>query len=250
MNQIDRNDSTPYYQQLAAILQEDIAHGRFAPNERLPTESDLCRIYDLSRSTVRETLRMLQDQRKIRMVPRRGAFVVDPFEGGWMLQVTGGSFEFGAEQSGHAVETRVLRGRFEVVPPEICRLLALPEGSRGFVLERVRWLDGAPVLHSTNWLPEEVGHRLEGRPVLRGDGSLNRTLREVGISFLAARRDVSAVPASQEVAEHLQLQPGSPVLLVESVSRGENDRPFDCYRSHVRSDRLKVSVEARALEDR
>lgn len=248
MKQVDRNSSVPYYQQLAEILQSEIVGGSLAPNDRLPTESDLCRTYDLSRSTVRETLRMLQDQKVIRMVPRRGAFVADSRDEGWPLQVTGGFFELGAEHRSRRVETEVLRARFETMPPEICNHLELPEAARGFALERLRRLDGAPALHSINWLPEEIGRRLEGRPVLRGEASLNRTLRGIGLSFLAARREVSALPAPPDVAARLELAPGAPVLLVESVTRGASERPFDCYRSYVRCDRLKVSVEARALE--
>lgn len=250
MMQIDRTAPMPYYQQLAEILQRKIAAGEFAPDERLPSESDLCRTFDLSRSTVRETLRALQEQRVIRMVPRRGAFVNTPGSDGWTLQVTSGFLEVSAEQSGRDVATRVLRAGMEELPPEVCKRLDLPRGTIGFALERVRSLDGAPVMHSVNYLPEEIGHQLEGKPVLRGEGSLNHTLRDLGIGIQSARRDVVAVPAPGVVAQHLDCPEGHPLLLVESLSLTDGRRPFDCYFSHVRTDRLKISIEARAIEER
>lgn len=249
MKQIDRAAPTPYYQQLAEILQHQIEAGEFEPNDRLPSESDLCRTFDLSRSTVRETLRMLQEQRIIRMVPRRGAFVNAPNEG-WTLQVTSGFLEVSAEQSGRVVETRVLRSGMEPLAPDVCKRLDLPEGATGFALERVRSLDGALVMHSTNYLTGEIGRQLEGKPVLRGEGSLNHTLREMGILIQSARRDVVAVPAPRHIAGSLGCSEGHPLLLVESLSLTEGGRPFDCYYSYVRTDRLKISIEARAIEER
>lgn len=250
MMQIDRTAATPYYQQLAEILQGQIDAGEFGPNDRLPSESDLCRTFDLSRSTVRETLRMLQEQRVIRMVPRRGAFVNAPGDDGWALQVTSGFLEVSSEQSGREVETRVLRARMEQLRPEVCKRLALAEGSTGFALERVRSLDGAVVMHSTNYLPEDIGRQLEGKPVLRGQGSLNRTLQEIGIVIQSARRDLVAVPAPDDIAKSLGCPRGHPLLLVESLSLTEGGRPFDYYNSYVRTDRLKISIEAHAIEDR
>lgn len=247
---IDRTSETPFYLQLATILQQQIAAGTFEPNGRLPSESALCRDYDLSRSTVRETLRSLEQQRVIRMVPRRGAFVnTNAEEDGWSLQVTRGFLEVSSEQGDRVVDTRVLRSGFEVLPPEVCRRLKLPVGSQGFVLERLRALDGELVMHSTNYLPEDIGQSLLGRPVLDGQASLNRTLMDLGIVIRSARRDVVAVAATAKVAALLDCAEGQPLVLVESLSLCDNERPFDCYYSYVRTDRLKISIEAHSAEE-
>jgi len=66
----------PAYQTLAEGLREEITSGRLRPGERLPTEPQLCARSGVSRSTVREALRLLASQHLI--VTTRG--------------VTGGSF--------------------------------------------------------------------------------------------------------------------------------------------------------------
>jgi DNA-binding FadR family transcriptional regulator len=66
----------PAYQQLADELRDDITSGRLRPGERLPPEPELCVRTGVSRSTVREALRLLSSQHLI--VTTRG--------------VTGGSF--------------------------------------------------------------------------------------------------------------------------------------------------------------
>jgi GntR family transcriptional regulator, transcriptional repressor for pyruvate dehydrogenase complex len=66
----------PAYQLLADELRADITSGRLQPGERLPPEPELCTKTGVSRSTVREALRLLASQHLI--VTTRG--------------VTGGSF--------------------------------------------------------------------------------------------------------------------------------------------------------------
>jgi DNA-binding FadR family transcriptional regulator len=66
----------PAYQLLADELRADITSGRLQPGERLPPEPELCVKTGVSRSTVREALRLLASQHLI--VTTRG--------------VTGGSF--------------------------------------------------------------------------------------------------------------------------------------------------------------
>jgi DNA-binding FadR family transcriptional regulator len=66
----------PAYQVLADTLREQITSGHLRPGDRLPTEPQLCASTGVSRSTVREALRLLASQNLI--VTTRG--------------VTGGSF--------------------------------------------------------------------------------------------------------------------------------------------------------------
>jgi DNA-binding FadR family transcriptional regulator len=71
---------TPAYQLLADDLRTQITSGRLRPGERLPTEPELCARSGVSRSTVREALRLLASQHLI--VTTRGvtggSYVVRP----------------------------------------------------------------------------------------------------------------------------------------------------------------------------
>lgn len=246
MDDIDRASTEPYYQQLARIIERGIKDGRYKPGDRVPGESELCRTYDLARSTVRETFRVLEQQNLIRLVPRRGAFVNDATENRWMLQVTEGFLETAAHSPDALIETSVLRSGIEPLPKQAAAALELPEGTSGFALERVRKVNGVPALHSTNWLPAHVGDVLVGKPVLEGKASLNATLRAAGFHIFSARREVAAIAAPADTARRLQLSKNAPVLEIKSVSRDAAGRPFDYYASLVRSDVLTIAVNAEA----
>jgi DNA-binding FadR family transcriptional regulator len=74
------DDRSPAYQILADELRAQITSGRLRPGDRLPTEPELCQTSGVSRSTVREALRLLASQNLI--VTTRGvsggSFVVHP----------------------------------------------------------------------------------------------------------------------------------------------------------------------------
>jgi GntR family transcriptional regulator len=52
----------PLYRRVVDALRKDIADGRYAVGDRLPTEDEFCRRFGVSRHTVREALRALRDE--------------------------------------------------------------------------------------------------------------------------------------------------------------------------------------------
>lgn len=249
MNQqaaIDRLGTEPYYLQLHRLVESQIQDGTLAPGDRLPSESELCRRYDLSRSTVRETLRSLQEKKIIKMVPRRGAFVLDPAQKGWRLQVATGFFETEVRHNNRKVGTRTIRAGLEVLPADIAKALKLGQGEKGFVLARLRTLDGRMAVYSINYMIPEVRGPLTASGVVEGQASLNRTLVGAGFEVFGARRSVAAVAADAELAGLLEVEVGAPLLLVTSISWTKEGRNFDYYTSWIRNDVVEVTVEAEA----
>ena len=244
--EIDRASPEPFYLQLTRLIEDAIDGGEYTAGMRLPGESELCRRYDLARSTVRETLRTLADRGRIKMVPRRGAFVIDPGKSGWVLQVAAGFFESEADDLGRQVETRVLEAKLKPLPEAPAAALHLKKGEPGFLLRRLRKLDGKLALYSINYLLPELEKVVIGSSALQPQGSLNRVMQEAGYRIFGARRSVEAVAAPPDVARLLNVTVGAPLLLVNSVSWTKDGTVFDHYQSWVRSDVVKITVEASA----
>jgi GntR family transcriptional regulator len=56
------NNLVPLYRDLRATLMAEIVAGKFPVGTRFPTDYELCERFQVSRSTVREALRSLQDE--------------------------------------------------------------------------------------------------------------------------------------------------------------------------------------------
>ena len=59
---------------MAASLRQRIADGEWAPGEALPTVAALAESYHAARATVTRTLRVLEAEGLVRVVPRWGTF--------------------------------------------------------------------------------------------------------------------------------------------------------------------------------
>ena len=60
--------------QIADQIAESIVDGRFPPNSRL-RETELATSFDVSRATIRESLRLLEQRSLVKILPQRGAYV-------------------------------------------------------------------------------------------------------------------------------------------------------------------------------
>ena len=65
MARIERGSPVPFYRQLADILRRDITSGRLGRPRRLATEFELMDVYEVSRTTVRQTIALLQKEGRV-----------------------------------------------------------------------------------------------------------------------------------------------------------------------------------------
>jgi GntR family transcriptional regulator len=238
---IDRASPLPFYFQLRVALMKEIVAGRWAAGDRLPSEPAICEHFGVSRTTVRQALAELEAEGLIRKEKGRGTFIREPRTSSWLLQSSYGFYDE-AVAKGHRVRSQVLRRGIEPMPPWAADALGLETGADGAALERLRWVDDRLVMYVVNYLHAELADAVVGADL--ESGSLYRTLEsEKGLRVCGGRRVVEAVGANEEVAALLEVERGTPLLYVESVSWDEDMSPFECYLAWHRSDQTKIEVQ-------
>jgi len=75
-DRIDPIAPVPPYRQIAEILRRRITAGKYPPDSRIPTESELVEEFEVARSTARRAVEVLRDEGLIYTVPNRGSYVV------------------------------------------------------------------------------------------------------------------------------------------------------------------------------
>lgn len=72
---VSRRRNRHLYQQIAAVIEEEIRSGRLAADERIPSEKDIMDLAPVSRDAVRHAVRHLREQGLIYTVAHLGSFV-------------------------------------------------------------------------------------------------------------------------------------------------------------------------------
>ncbi len=150
----------PLYSIVAGRAAALIASGVWKEGDRLPPERDLCRDFDVSRSTLRQALGELEQRGLISRHQGRGTFVTRPRV---QLPIIGVfSIRDAMEAHGMAMTTRVLKVEVIEASRQLASDLACLPGDELVYIERLRIGDGEPMVLDTAHLPAELFPGLEG----------------------------------------------------------------------------------------
>jgi GntR family transcriptional regulator len=238
---IDRASPVPYYHQLKELLRDEIVSGRWPAGVQIPSEPELCRTLDVSRTVVRQALGDLGNEGLLRRRKGLGTFVAAPKIHGRLVQSLTG-FHDDMLAQGRVPRTRVLDQRVMPAPKVVAGELGVPDGTPVVMIERVRSVNGDPIVHVTTYLPHARVPGLEGVDLT--DSSLYQTLAaRYGLEIQRGRRMLEAIAATAGWARELDLEPGDPVLFLRSVTYTADDQAIEYYEARHRGDRTVLAVD-------
>jgi len=242
MNPLNKTIPIPLHYQLYQELRRLLDKGKLRPEDRIPSESELCTTYGVSRTVVRQALGQLEREGRIHKIQGKGAFVTLNVVPVRFVHRLEGLYEDMA-RLGIRVESKVLTNQVRECPAEIAEKLEMRPGDLVVQLCRLRYVDLKPIVYVTTWIHASLCpglQRLDLRHV-----SLYQTLAQKYALVLASgRRLITAIAANSAVAKLLQVRKGSPLVHVEGVSYLRNGVPMEYYSAYYRPDRAVVEVEA------
>lgn len=198
------------YQQIYSILKSGIQQGTFPVDAYLPSEHELCRSYEITRTTARRALDELIKEGFIEKEHGKGSRVKERRQTLGLLTVKGFS-----EAVGENVKTIFLQkphltswpGKLPF-PPEKKEL-----ETDCVYFERLRGVGNTPVMLELNWFSAmELEGFLEQEFV---EGSFFKTLsQQYLIEVTGSEQELRALFADEKTADLLKIERGSPILQI------------------------------------
>jgi len=230
------------YRMVADAIQAQILDGRLKPNDRLPSESELCQMHSVGRNTVRRALSELARIGVVRTIAGLGTFVEDSRLAKTAEYLFGFTHEM--RLHGKLVASRVLDARLIPADPFLSRRLQVQLGAEVVFLYRVRLMEGEPVALERSHLPH---HLCPG--ILEYDFS-ERSLYETLSSIYGrlpyhAEQEIEAALATPEVARLLDLAPPAVVLVFHRETRLAGGEVIEYVDSELRADRFRFYTNLR-----
>lgn len=241
---LDITDYVPLYKQLSQILQQRIRVGIYKSGDKLPSERELVEIFKVSRITATAAIQELVQNGLAYRKKGKGTYVARP-------RIVGlssfGSFSSDILQRGMTPTSRILEMAVVPTDQDLITHLGLDTGDRCIKLSRVRYANDAPVAIETTYLPEKLVPGL-GKEDLEKGSLFAILVKSYGLHPSWSEGIFEAAIATSEQAELLNLEPGSPVLLVHRVTLDNNDVPLEWAHSIYRADTFSFSTGRQSIE--
>lgn len=234
-----RNESAqPLYAQIKDIIKQRIIEGEYAVHERLPSESEMMKVFGVSRITVRQALRDLHADGLVFSVQGKGTFVSRPKAVQDIQNLQG--FGEAMNPQGYETSTRVVGVQEVRISGDVAEALDLNRSSNVVELTRIRYLNREPISLDHSFFPVEVGNELLGRDLTQDVFPMLEN--ECGIELGHAELKIEAISADDDVAEKLNVGVGSPILRIQRLVYSKSGTPIDFEYLSYRGDAFQYQV--------
>lgn len=241
-------DGIPVYHQIRRTVKHWLIDKRYGPNDRIPPENELAKMFEVNRMTIRQALSSLVDEGILIRKRGEGTFVNGDEEliRGMSLKHIDMVSELFLPIMKSKTLTVTLR---EVEPAPLIRekLEMLKKDTHAVKIQRDRILpEGIPAF-TTNYLPLEIGKKLKESELLKRP-LLKIMEEDLGINFTEAFQTMEASFAAEEEAKHLNIDTGDLTLLMERIMYGEKGKPVELVQTICEASKYKGCLSLKKVK--
>ncbi|WP_353989390.1 GntR family transcriptional regulator [Pediococcus argentinicus] len=227
--------SSPIYIQIHNEIKKAIEAGRWSVGERIPAERDLSEQFNVSRMTLRQAISTLVEEGILERKVGSGTYVASQKVQEKVSGVT--SFTELMEAQGKHPSSKTIS--YHAGEPSLSEVerLNLDPGELVLRMERIRYADDVPICYETASVPEKLVRNFSKSEVTK---SLYKTLEDkAGLKIGKANQTVSAMLASEKVADYLDIKRGEAILRLHQISFLEDGNPFEYVRTQYVGERFE-----------
>jgi GntR family transcriptional regulator len=245
---VDPNEVVPKYYQLYQIIKQKIDDGVWLPHQTIPAERELEEMYNVSRTTVRKTLDLLVNRGILFRESGKGTFVSPPKPQYTVHELL--SYSEGMRKRGLVPGHKVINFKY-ILPDEATRTIMELENEHTEVLflERLRLVNDEAIGIHTSYVYLEDQPRIT-RERLEEMHSLYKIFeQDYNIIPTEACETIEAVAANDKEAELLDIEKGSPLLLIKRIVRSQQRKVIEYVEILYKANQYKYYVNLYRMKD-
>lgn len=238
---LDKSAQVPLYFQVKNLLTDMLDHGELNPGDMIPTELELCTIFNISRTTIRQALTELVEADVFYRVKGRGTFVSQS-KVHHNMSLEKLLFSNNIYSRGFIPTTKVLDIRTISSTPEISTALKIPVNTDVISLKRLKYANDEPLLLCQTYLPYSLCKTLYEHNL--NEESLTDLLsHHIHTKLAKTLYTLQAVTTTKEDCELLMITKITAIQLVHSVGYNKFETPIKYSICRYRGDKNTFGIE-------
>ncbi|MFP8643154.1 MULTISPECIES: GntR family transcriptional regulator [Priestia] len=233
-----RADNRHLYLQVIDKIKQNIEKGIFKEKERLPSEFDLSKQLGVSRATLREALRILEEENIIVRRHGVGTFVnTKPTFLSGIEQLN--SITHMIEQAGMKAGTIFLSSQIQELSENDLTRFACGEDQQILFVERVRTANGEPVVYCMDKVPQKI---LPENFEYKQESLLEILEKQAGKHISYAVANIEPLGYHEKVSPILQCEPETALLVLKQMHYDQYDEPILYSINYFKADQFSFQV--------
>ena len=238
--EIDKYVPIPIYHQLQEGIKRLILNGDLQPYDRIPSENDFSKQFEISHMTVRQALNGLANDGYVYRQRGLGTYVAPKYMPHALDKLVGFSEDLRAH--GLTPSSRIICYEIQPATQAVADALKMKTGQEVLRIKRLRFADQNPVAVHDAYLG---AHTPITRKELEQHGSLYALLESKDYQIYSGVDEIVAIPADQEISQHLGVDIGTPLLQLTRLTEDETGSPIELVIAVYKADFYRYTIRLR-----
>ncbi|WP_394138335.1 GntR family transcriptional regulator [Cytobacillus oceanisediminis] len=204
----------------------------YALGEKLPTESEMQKIYGVSRAPIRQALGRLQSEGLIERRPGIGSVVINNgLSGPWPSM---GGFSSNFSKKWNQLRCKTIDVSKVIAEEDVTKSLELEAETPTIKVIRIRIDNNVPTfLLIHHYVDVDIEKIKNAGEILHMRQFASEVL---GVEFAYVTEEIAAVQADEQTSYYLEVEKGFPLLQIKRISFDSDYKPVEYVKYFVRSE--------------
>lgn len=231
--------AAPLYLQISAILKEKILKKEYGYGDYIPSETELQKMYDVSRITARQAIQELEKDGMVQRARGKGTMVIYQKQiEEYLTKIR----SFTNEMLDRNMEpgTRSAHLSIEEASPEVAEIFHVDPETPVYRLDRIRTGDGIPIVVFRTYLSLRLNLPLKDDLY---KGSLYEILEEKGCEPVSVTEKFDCMMPDEELCASLEIGKEQPILRRIRISYDADHNIVEYTIGYYRGDRYAYYIQ-------
>ncbi|KPG68485.1 GntR family transcriptional regulator [Enterococcus sp. RIT-PI-f] len=236
---LERDSLIPLYEQVEAIIKENILKEVWSKGSKIPTEPELMKELGVSRGTLKRAISSLQQKGYLVQKQGLGTFVHTDIE----IPLAEGLYSFSEYFYANNIdfENIILLEKIQYADENIASKLDISVGSAYLCLRRLRKVDGEAVMLIENNINIENAPQIENADFTKE--SLFSIIEKYSKqTVVSSETKYAAVAADMEISNYFKIKEGGPILYQEQVVHLHSNKIIEFAKVWIKSNHFSLGT--------